>query len=408
MRERGKDTRTPTTINVKDYSPKGILQFDETGMSSYGYTGEEVFMQDESHPGYYTVVKQGNIVMGDLYLVRTTRTYSNSKFRIGPHKDWGYRDVSGDIAGQLSAVSPWNASSFDTEIQVMKDTVDINARAKMNGASMYTGEQLKDASSTLGMLKRPLRSATELLLRMEKRRDVLRKTRSFMKATADTWLEYRFGWRPLIMDIDTIMSTANAKLPPLQVSRRVVRSGAKRSYSETRPATGSHPRFGVIGTAVFKRDIRVSAGIIYRYDNGGTRGWDKVMGTRSNDLAATAWEMLPYSWVVDRFVGIGSWIQAVSTDVKVTVEGAWITTVEDASTSYSNVVASLSVGNPPEEYKSIVGGSTEKTSTVQRFVARSLPPAPHPQVNSRSWAQTTDLISAAVQQVVSGIGSFKH
>lgn len=124
---------------------------------------------------------------------------------------------------------------------------------------------------------------------------------------ADTWLEYTYGWKPLLMDV---YNSAEALANTLVERAYVVRTATASARSEDRVSISS----GVLSDEVrfldkittrnavkFKVDFRIPNGSISALHAFGL----------SNPLVV-AWEIVPFSFVVDWFLPIGDAISALS------------------------------------------------------------------------------------------------
>ena len=112
------------------------------------------------------------------------------------------------------------------------------------------------------------------------------------------WLEYSFGWAPLLSDIYTMLN--NTFDVPSAFVRQVYRSRYPDVYLEN----GSNTK--VFRQGVFK--VRgVATGIVY-VDIPAIHAASQYGIT--NPLA-TAWEALPFSFVVDWFVPVGDFINSL-------------------------------------------------------------------------------------------------
>jgi hypothetical protein len=186
---------------------------------------------------------------------------------------------------------------------------------------------------TLDMLRSPFNSSVKLCCRILNRakREVGRSSGDLSKATANAWLEYRYGWRPIISDATKIMEMIGRTGRKMRV-RLVARSTESVDLSKTINETvaGGLPRIsGAEVTARHTRSVRASAGVIYEVQPHTTpEQLLEALGLRARDIPASVWELIPFSFVADWFMNVGSWLQAVMPAPQVSYLGNWITTVD--------------------------------------------------------------------------------
>lgn len=128
--------------------------------------------------------------------------------------------------------------------------------------------------------------------------DVLKRKR-WKKSWQDNWLEYRYGWLPLISDCETYIN-------------RVCKG----------TGWGNVIGKGKQQLELFERGKLYPGGSFERIARGTARA--RAVGTVShgalNELAAsgilqlgqTAWEIVPYSFVLDWFLPVGDWVASLS------------------------------------------------------------------------------------------------
>lgn len=135
-----------------------------------------------------------------------------------------------------------------------------------------------------------------------------------IRAAADAWVEYIYGWKPLIQDVHdaikffeskdklAIWSTTHAKVTSTDNSSKMVTFG----YD------------GLFGAQV-NQDLSVSCSISLE--------WTETPGAQKARLAAlvgltnpasVAWEKLPWSFVVDWALPIGAWLNSLDATVGLT------------------------------------------------------------------------------------------
>lgn len=155
------------------------------------------------------------------------------------------------------------------------------------------------------------------------------------KDSADKlWLEYRYGWSPLVHDIVDSLKAINAQYLRDDMQQRPFnRSVGRESGSATvvtflsRPSVGGGDWKGtmtmthkVVVKAYAKYRVNQSSGIINRLNDFG-----------AFDVPLLMWEVVPFSFVVDWFIPIGSWLGAITPKVGVEMieSGVTITTSKD-------------------------------------------------------------------------------
>ena len=147
----------------------------------------------------------------------------------------------------------------------------------------------------------------------------------------DAWLEYNYGWKPLIRDVkqgsDALNELVNGQDQDLSFS---FKAGARRteeiqSDSWVSPAwTGTK----VYGEALKTSECHFSCRV--KLPDGTLRDL-RTMGL-DNPLEV-AWELVPYSFVVDWFLDVGGWISSIGAQ-------RGITFIEGSRTLFQTVVSS--------------------------------------------------------------------
>lgn len=133
-----------------------------------------------------------------------------------------------------------------------------------------------------------------------------------LAALADLWLEYSFGWRPLVNDVSDIISYLNS------MQGTSIPSVARAVGSTTSSETYSTPHL-IGATAPFltyKRQLHSTVRVRYIVGLGAQAGSDtdviRDIGLAPSNWLPTLWELVPWSFVVDYFSNIGKIISAVS------------------------------------------------------------------------------------------------
>lgn len=155
--------------------------------------------------------------------------------------------------------------------------------------------------------------------------------RKSSKAFANNWLEYHFGWEPLVKDIGGAVDTLQKPFP----KRKVTGTG----------------KGDILGVSTFVNDYGPSEGKIT-----GTTRTTGSTGVRlqavasvsnpnlylANQLGFTnplsiAWELVPFSFVADWFVNVGDVLSSMTDFVGVSFENASTTTRSSMERTYSKI-----------------------------------------------------------------------
>lgn len=249
--------------------------------------------------------------------------------------------------GGSSNPSTWSGSGYFWSFGVYYTT-------RFYGSTLY-GKDVQDGDDTvlqdvaLSRLKRTINSSVgsaQLAAPLAESREIHRLVRqingftmdmlrallelkrsrgkSIAKEAGKIWLFFGFGVNPLI---DDVAKAANAILDyqnRSDISRRFSASAKKRWLS-----SGDS---GIWGTLVqgteykghyesrHELSYRYVAGVSLKLRTAATYSVADHLGLTISDLPSVAWELTPYSWVVDYFTTVGPWLD----DVFYTLPGATI------------------------------------------------------------------------------------
>lgn len=409
MRKRTRSSWQPSTLVYLD-EPPGTTFFPIT---QSGWTGLIETTEDEPHPDYAARRKRGEIILGNFTRTTNERELRSNTMVFGKHPLWGSRTYSGDVCGYFTVDG--TDPAFDAKIVQMRNFSIVEAYAKISKCNIMSGEILSDLGKTLSMLRKPFASVQDTILKIHKKRAWYMKTKSktndLKKATTNAWLEYRYGFAPAMMDAAEAMSLCERGQAPKKPVNLVMRAGCQGGSLKNVPVSATLPGTAVVsGMATFDRKCAVSAGVIFRVDNLNTfQGLGKSLGLRATDLPATLWETTPYSFVVDWFVGVGSWIQAITPDPQVTILGNWVTSVDKSLNSYKDLLGTLYVATTPATtYKAWATPSDTKSCTVKRLCNYPLPLTPVVNPDIGTLLQLTDGLALSAGGIISGLRKLKH
>lgn len=126
---------------------------------------------------------------------------------------------------------------------------------------------------------------------------------------AQTWLEYQYGWKPLLSDVyshaEAFAEQATEKADIIRTCSR--KGNTKRESIKSRIAGSA---FTEVRTST--SEVWVKLGVRYKIPNGGVPLFHSF-GV-SNPLEV-AWEIVPFSFVADWFLPVGDYLRAFSSSI---------------------------------------------------------------------------------------------
>lgn len=289
-------------------------------------------------PNWFTIIARGGNATTGL-----TARYENGFDKFGsavvhfygdvgnPNKYWGWEFaefVRPRLWSSINDIGPQAPTLATTR-------ADNGASAKFYKALRKTAVQWS-APTFLGELRESLhmiRHPANALYGQSRRyldavsREMRRNPRYWPRALGGLWLEQSFGWAPLINDVKDAYeayqrltnSTSNSKIVIGSYSDEAdTSSTAPMSFGAVSATglSGSHIRYRCT-SAVRKESC------VVRYRAKVTNSvkatqWDNMalFGFTPSEFVPTAWELLPWSFLIDYFANVGDILNAVVTDTK--------------------------------------------------------------------------------------------
>jgi hypothetical protein len=138
---------------------------------------------------------------------------------------------------------------------------------------------------------------------------------SAKKQVSNNWLEYHFGWSPLLSDIHGAVDVLQGPS-----EKRTIRARASASTYIT--STGGYPNTPPYGSNATRDwyDYSVRSGLRFTISNP-----DLWLANRLGLInpATVAWELVPFSFVVDWFVPIGNFIGGMTATLGLSITDGW-------------------------------------------------------------------------------------
>lgn len=131
-----------------------------------------------------------------------------------------------------------------------------------------------------------------------------RQWRKSSKQFSSWWLEYTYGWKPLVLDIGGAIDVLDSPVPPLHVRVSVAKKvTARRKVSDTSYNYDTEHLGEITGEMRFK----AGTGLLVTNPN-------LLLAQRLGftNPALVAWELVPFSFVIDWFVNVGDYLRNFS------------------------------------------------------------------------------------------------
>lgn len=315
-------------------------RFDEalTGnyFNNYGSLRDQPFGKNISQresitdvvtPGYFAALKSGAI----LPMNSASKTFTKIVDRRA--SQWGYNITLRDkpyavvrysgisSLGLLGPSGPsFSADNFPSltehDVAVMYTAALASAKAQGMDILTFYAEYRKTVDLVVGLAGRVVQRAHDLV--RFKKLDRIKDRKAFISAFSDSWLEYRYGWRILAYDIESVSEIMKkldngislrfkAKAGSFKSNSVLSQSGSRSSLSFSQLPSGNIGGSGLPYRCKFaineSHELRSHAGVLIE---------SYLRSLVTVDPFLTAHELVPYSHVVDWFFNVNKWITAVS------------------------------------------------------------------------------------------------
>lgn len=291
---------------------------------------------------------------------------------------------------------------------------------------------LGELRETIGMLRSPFRAMRENTLTYLKalnlrastvkqsvrpRRSDTGKSLSIRRAQAlkdgmsGSWLEFQFGIVPLVSDTKDIIRTLDRIVDTFTERQKRFTSTSKEpltSYGATSTAAGSLYTCDTYSVSEEKRTLAsVRYVAIYRNSVDGSIDFlgrlTQGLGFTPENFVPTVWELIPWSFLVDYFVNVGSILECSTTAGRNLV--TCVRTVRQASEyTFLEEISGYSEfprGAGNRYTKAIIGKPSSRRSFLRTTLSRTVPdelPIPSlsftvPGFGSMKWANMAALLA---------------
>jgi hypothetical protein len=304
------------------------------------FYGETRWMKDTVTPGFRSQQKLGKVFFGKLYKnVVETRVIAGGTGYY--YADSGGNGISheGPDAGSailriLAGPSPGALDAIDSDdisrLMVEVSTGVYNQRGR---SSSNLWETLAELDKTIDTIRHPLGAFSRFI----GGKGPIAKLKEVPGAAANAWLQWQYGVKPVISDIDNIIKGLKKPTGKIRVTSR-----DKGSITQFRIANSTYhdavfniPLTAYCSDTIKVRGMSLDESVVDLANN---------IGFSSKGLITLPWELVRFSFVVDWFISLGDYIGALVPAYGLNSLGSCLTSERTRSTTYRMDGASLNNG----------------------------------------------------------------
>jgi hypothetical protein len=291
-------------------------------------------MTDVVVPGYKAKIAQGHVINNPMNRFFTEYSFPEHPFQdyLTHHPTLSAGCITTDYSGQTGAVQEKLGAAGTKLIQdfglapglsqeILIHSAAVKARNRVSPVHFESIVSLVELPKTLNLLGGTFQSVAYMVRGVKRgrwsdiqkafsgRKTRLRRHRDFARQTAtQRWLELRYGWTPLMLEAQGLLAAMQA---PEELSvRQMARGFDKSELNHTETKSFDYGQYGV-ETFRFEvtRKSNARAYILYKV---ALQGLQPLRDYGVLDIPKATWEIMPYSFVIDWFIPVGNWLQAIT------------------------------------------------------------------------------------------------
>lgn len=263
----------------------------------------------------------------------------------------------------------------------------------MNGTNFNVPIFLAEARKTVGMVGNAAIDIAKTL-----------QTGKTNRQIHNLWLEYRYGWRLLLKDIvdalsalhDMRTSGVRQRVKVTATTETAYRSDNNELYTDP---MGQNARCRLLYSSEVKERLGLTYTMNYVED---TPGLSTLAQLGITNPMSLAWELIPYSFVADWFIPVGSYLSTMDVYLGKSFSFGTVSKWYERTTMNRGTYVAINSPNRPSAYE--VGGmqpgsSERKIRVYRRDVLNSFPSQSLPTIDvSLNPSRMLDAISLLGQQ----------
>lgn len=338
LRSKGYLSNWPTAYTSDCYNQTcgslGSWTNEVTNSMMYPWTGKESTFEDVVTPRFRTEVGKGKVFFNPMRQWQRLITFSGTggtanetvklncsgtlytKIRRWSDSHYFFSLTGGSSFGLRGdgtlnvPTASLNALDYDAAIL----EVATQARAKIKSGEAGGWESAAQYDKTLALLRNPLPNFKKLSSSFLRKARLSKKGGSgpskfvsnALEVTSGEWLKYRYGVLPLINDFQAVLNELGRGT--LVFNRHSARASLQLQKTQTYSINTTATGWACLHLVARGSTTTLRAMSLDEYK---ASSWTNL-GLDLSQIPKTAWELVPFSFVVDWFVNVGDYLNALT------------------------------------------------------------------------------------------------
>lgn len=333
-------------------------------------------ISDEITPKYVTRRRKGEVIINPMSLIERITASSNLDLGFTSTCPGGDPNYVVNISGPyfmhlLNGAPPLRELFTQKEVDSYVDIASTKCWADVNVAETQMLVSLIELKRTISLLVNPLSNTIRFLRKVKSTKDSTRfSALTLAQYIAQEWLTYRYGWCNLYRDVAGVLK-ALAKDEHVGLTQAKGRYYRKREdvvdTSHTPNAPSSYEVY--YARTSYSHEVEVRCGLFYD----SKLDIERYLGLSKYNVLETAWEVIPFSFVVDWVANVQSYLNALLPLAEVPVRGSY--TIVEHKFIVHRACTSIDVSPrsiPPSTIWSVTKTPSGVDTTLERRYSRTL------------------------------------
>lgn len=394
----------PERNNLRPFGPDTYIYSDTTGYTATTIVnrlnglGTYKYISSLNNAGSFIpgVFRLNPVVIKSCLGSGTPGYYHVSGTGLGyPKMYWDYTGfyISGGISNRYPSwtipYGTWNTNLASYSLN--------KANAKFNSGYADVGIMLGELRETLAMIRHPLKELSALLSTIKNPKKL--NSVGALDYLANQFLMIKFGVLPLISDIEKLR-VAYDKLSEEIISHILSKRGSVQTSTASTDSWEYVSNITCKISATTKTEVKSTSIVYFQVvleDIARRRA--KYFGYDLSQMPSTIYQLIHYSFVVDWWIDLGSWIKAISPASHAQLLGGCTSQVSKVTTSYTT--SNARIDNASLRTGSVIGqlpSITLVTETLDRRIDTSTLALPAFNPNSLDFGKLASLVAMIWQR----------